>query len=101
MTADEVLEAMARASFMRGWATDPNGMSADEVFALRKKTDREVWKMHIANTRAAIRALPQGWVVAQVPAPIDLRLYKTAAHPRLKGYNSALAAVRASAVEVE
>lgn len=51
---EALVERMAEATFMRGWATIPGGMSAVEVLALRKRTDRAVWKMHVANARAAL-----------------------------------------------
>jgi hypothetical protein len=104
MTADDVVVTMARASFMRNWATDPNGMSEDELFALRKKTDRAVWQMHLANTRAAIRAVTErgGLMVGKMPGD---RVVATANSERwqayYEGHNEALAAVRANAVKVE
>lgn len=104
MTADDVVVTMAQASFMRNWATDPNGMSEDELFALRKKTDRAVWQMHLANTRAAIRAVTErgGLVVGEMPGDVvfpDDASEDTG--PYARGHNGALAAVRANAVKVE
>jgi hypothetical protein len=53
MAADNLVERVARATFMRNWVST-GGMSEPELFELRKKTDRDVWKMHLANARAAL-----------------------------------------------
>jgi len=103
MTADDVVEVMARASFMRNWATDPNGMGEDELFELRKKTDRAVWQMHLANTRAAIRAITAsgGLVVGKMPDEMKALAVTQWSKGWLEGHKEALAAVRANAVKVE
>ena len=103
MTADDVVVTMAQASFMRNWATDPNGMSEDELFALRKKTDRAVWQMHLANTRAAILAVTEhgGLVVGKMPGDVTHLFGPPGEKQRAEGWNLALAAVRANAVRVE
>lgn len=80
MTADEVLEAM--------------GLAIENQMACDDNTPTDL-------ARAAIRTLPAGWVVAKVPedetAPSVTRWGKGF----VDGHNRALAAVRASAVEVE
>lgn len=101
-TADEVLEAMARATHnancggFRPW-DDLARASAEgnTLAAVVMEEQRDA-------IRAAIRALPPGWVVAQVPERMpfyhddtDARVFEK------RGHNAALAAVRASAVEVE
>ena len=109
MTADDVVVTMAQASFMRNWATDPNGMGEDELFALRKKTDRAVWQMHLANTRAAIRAVTAsgGLVVGKMPGDItkaqaaNRKIHASVRNTYVESHNAALAAVRANAVKVE
>jgi hypothetical protein len=55
----------------------------------------------LTRARAAIRALPAGWVVAKVPEgePFNYAM-GVYANERRVGHNAALAAVRASAVEV-
>ena len=74
MTADEVLDAMARGIVAAGY----NPATAHDI------------------ARAAIRALPPGWVVAKVPGNTIPLLGDYA-----RGWDDALAAIRASAVEVE
>ena len=93
----DVVEAMARALLARrgfGFYTNPmeGGQDAYDISCEA-----------IEEARAAIRACHAagGLVVGKMPEPYDLMLYKTAGHPRLKGYNAALAAFRAAAVEVE
>ncbi len=70
-----IVEAAARATFMRGWVV-ADGMSEPDLFRLRKKTDPDVWKMHLANARAAFRAAlalaeAQGVVLVRVPTQAD------------------------------
>lgn len=102
MTADEVLEAMARAIFMRGL---PHTLPFEEA----RQNDPDCWQEAIEDARAAIRALPTGWMVAKVPESIsipnalDVPKNLTAgqiAHIGAVGWNDAIAAFRASAVEV-
>jgi hypothetical protein len=88
-TADDVVEAMAR------------GM-AEAFGAVRWSNLSTAAQGHyLTRARAAIRALPAGWVVAKVPEgePFNYAM-GVYANERRVGHNAALAAVRASAVEV-
>lgn len=90
-TADEVLEAMAR-----GIGDEIGGS------CMRQQGncgDAETCQCQRA-ARAAIRGLPPGWVVAQVPDNEPICGSKDSAEQMLRaeGYNDALAAIRASAV---
>lgn len=79
-TADEVLEAMARGIVAAGY----NPATAHDI------------------ARAAIRALPPGWVVAKVPEDaVCTEGSSEIEWAWVSGANHAYAAVRASAVEVE
>lgn len=85
MTADEVLEAMGEAI---------TAEAGHMGIALPGRVTRTL-------ARAAIRALPAGWVVAKVPEPKrgddDLSAYQQGVEV---GWNNCAAAVRASAVKV-
>lgn len=102
-TADEVLEAIARGihdanpGIYRPWSVIVANEAAGSSLAKRIATLRR------DEARAAIRALPPGWVVANVPGDEPICGSKDSAEQMLRaeGYNDALAAVRASAVEVE
>lgn len=90
MTADEVLEAMARAA-----AEAAHRMPWSNIPAM----GQEQW---LDCIRAAIRALPPGWVVAKVSEDaVCTEGSSEIEWAWVSGANHAYAAVRASAVEVE
>lgn len=102
----DVVEAMARGihdanpGLHELWA---NIVAAE---ALGNRLAERTAALRRAEARAAIRALPAGWVVAQVPgdAPYihtgrDERTTEYA-NGHYDGWDACLAAVRASAVEV-
>lgn len=83
MTPDDVVEAMARGMYESAGIRDPWDKASRRAKA--------VWFIY---ARAAIRALPAGWVVAKVPERYP------AGSNYADGHNAAIAAFRASAVEV-
>lgn len=105
MTADEVLEAMARGILMEGWETPPEYASDDAFFEEHKKHRPNAWKAAKDAARAAIRALHErgGLVVGKMPEDEVIHGSTDSAEQmfRAEGYNDALAAVRAAAVEVK
>ena len=98
MTPDDVVEAMARALWCAAGTRMPSEW--DVQFAMTKKHWRSL-------ARAAIRALHEhgGLVVARMPENAThgpaLNQLMGDASAWVGGYNAALAAVRANAVEAE
>lgn len=102
MTADDVVEVMARAyhDTQRG----EQSASWDELVSAHADSPETLGYRYLEmtrnKTRAAIRALHErgGLVVGKMPGEaIDWRFHNM----WLSGHNAALAAVRANAVEVE
>ena len=89
MTADEVLEVMKKA------------FANTTQCSLRQAPNCDGVCLCLRATRAAIRALPAGWVVAQVPGFILTEECDATEYHDAAGWNRALAAVRASAVGVD
>lgn len=102
MTADEVLEAMARGIHDANLGIHEPWANIVAAETLGNRLAQRTAALRRAEARAAIRALPPGWVVAKVPDMIDKNgresIYQAGYR---QGHNEGLAAVRASAVEVE
>lgn len=93
MTADEVLEAMARGI---AHSSDCDGDDGFRACVPEHCVCRSL-------ARAAIRAVTErgGLVVAKVPGNVKILFGPERAEGYAEGWNAALAAVRASAVEVK
>jgi hypothetical protein len=105
MTADEVLEAMARGMWIAFCAaqTHPENWPSWEELKAQGHQGRHRVNEFLRYAAAAIRAVTErgGLVVAKVPGDMDVSVFNEAGILHAVGYNAALAAVRASAVEGE
>jgi hypothetical protein len=105
MTADEVLEAMARGMWIAFCAaqTHPENWPSWEELKAQGHQGRHRVNEFLRYAAAAIRAVTErgGLVVAKVPEERDKFAKWRDDVLFNNGYNAALAAVRASAVEVE
>lgn len=103
MSARDVLEVMALALFDDHAERMGFGYRSQHLDAKGREIAIATWKPRLI---VAIRALPAGWVVAKVPSEMQLSLRPMTTpeweeeNIRVESYNAALAAIRASAVEV-
>lgn len=100
-TADEVLEAMARGIHDANPGVHEPWANIVAAETLGNRLAQRTAALRRAEARAAIRALPAGWVVAKVPEEVKNLFGSERAQGHAEGWNTALAAVRASAVAVE
>jgi len=103
---EAMIEAGARAIFMRGWEMPRGFASDDDFFRERKKWNAEEWDWALSDARACLTAaIPaaeaQGAVLCVVPGEMDHMTAGTQSGPQfVTGHNACRAAVIAGRVVV-
>lgn len=101
MTADEVLEAMARGIHDANPGVHEPWANIVAAEALGNRLAARTAALRRAEARAAIRALPPGWVVAKVPEPEKYeRSMDASSRGVVVGHNACRAEMLAKAVRL-